>query len=195
MIKVVALSSLFFLMILLDVIFDGLLTDIDKSIYRLSLDWHTSTIDSIFFAITKIGNLSSILMLSIIVTLILIWQRDRVSILFYWVGILGSLALFAGIKELMARTRPSNNIGDIVEMGYSFPSGHATMSMSFVLLVIYIYYDKVSTIYKTPLVLFGLLFTLSITFSRLYLGLHYLSDLLAGLMLGVFWTTFIFSRR
>ncbi len=195
MIKVIALCFIFFVLILLDVLFDGLLTDIDKSIYTLSLDWHTPTIDSIFFAITKVGNLSYIFILSIIVTLILLWQRDRVSILFYWVGILGSSALFIGIKELVARARPSNEIGDIVEMGYSFPSGHATISMSFALAVIYIYYDKLSAIYRTPLVLFGLLFTLSITFSRLYLGLHYLSDLLAGLMLGVFWITFIFSRR
>jgi len=189
---IIATSSISFILIALDVWFDGLLVWLDRLIYTASLSWHTPIGDSIFFAITKLGNLSSIFLLSIAITTILIWQKDRLSIFLYWIGILGSIALFGSIKELFARGRPSNYIGDIVELGYSFPSGHATMSISFSLLVFYIFYDRVSDIYKSRLIIFSILFTLSITFSRLYLGLHYLSDLLAGLALGLCWVSIVF---
>jgi len=186
-IVIVSIAFVSFLLIALDVLFDGLLTQFDQVLNRLSASWHTPLYDSIFLSITKFGNLSSMLILSILVTLILLWQKDRSSILYYWAGMLGSGVLFSGIKEIFARGRPSNYIGELFQHGYSFPSGHATMSMSFALLILYIFYPKVSSLYRSLLLLFVLISPVGIGFSRIYLGVHYFSDVSAGLVLGIFW--------
>jgi len=195
-IAIISIAFISFVLIALDVWFDGLLTQFDKIVVQWSMSWHTPIADSIFLAITTLGNLSSMLILSFIVTLILWWQKDRSSILFYWVGILGSTALFSGIKEIFTRVRPSDHIGDIFVHGYSFPSGHATISMSFSLLLLYIFYSKLSGRYRTALLIFLISFPLIISFSRIYLGVHYFSDVSAGLMLGLFWVSImLFSFR
>lgn len=65
--------------------------------------------------------------------------------------------------------------------GYSFPSGHSIISVSFYgYLITYI----LEHTKKTWLIILGVLFILGIGFSRIYLGVHYFSDVLAGYSLG-----------
>lgn len=84
------------------------------------------------------------------------------------------------IKMIVHRDRPLD-IGLIVETSYSFPSGHAMVSMAFYGFLIYLIYYK----FKNPRKKFfcctflGLVI-IFIGFSRIYLGVHYTSDVLAG---------------
>ena len=84
------------------------------------------------------------------------------------------------IKMIVHRNRPLD-IGLIVETSYSFPSGHAMVSMAFYGFLIYLIYQKVENPRKK---FFGCTFLgliiLFIGFSRIYLGVHYTSDVLAG---------------
>ncbi len=182
---VIVASYISFLLIALDVIFDGMLTQVDKIANQWFLDNQSGTLHNIFFSITKLGNLSTMLILSLIVVLFLLWRGWRDEAKIYLVGMFSSAILFSGIKELIGRSRPSSYIGDYFQHGYSFPSGHATMSMTFALLLFFILYPRSSTTYRYALVAFVLLFSLSISLSRLYLGVHYLSDVLGGLSLAV----------
>ena len=104
---------------------------------------------------------------------------------------LGSTVLFSGIKELVDQSRPSSYIGDFRRHGYSFPSGHSTMSMTFALLIFFLFYPKVTRRYRVALMAFCLLFPLLIGFSRIYLGVHYFSDVIGGFTLGIFWVMLI----
>jgi len=182
---IIIISLISFVLIALDVIFGGMLTEVDKIVNRWFLDNQSDTLHSIFLSITKLGNLSTMLILSLVVTLFFIWKEKRDKIKLYWIGMLSSALLFSGIKELICRTRPSSYIGDYFQHGYSFPSGHATMSMTFALLIFLILYHRSSTIYRYALVAFVVIFPLSISLSRLYLGVHYLSDVLGGLSLAL----------
>lgn len=110
-------------------------------------------------------------------------------LLFYWSGMMGASLLFSGLKEIFHRTRPSSYIGDFHQYGYSFPSGHATISMTFSLILLFLFYQKVSGTYRVALVVFSILFPLMISFSRLYLGVHYFSDVAGGMTLAIFWVT------
>ena len=183
-----SLVALFiFILIALDVIYKGALVAFDQVVHNLSLSWHAPLWDKIFFIITQLGSLAAMLFYSTVILLFLFRKKMQRQIRFYLFGILGSTALFSGIKELVGRSRPSSYIGDFHQHGYSFPSGHSTMSMTFSLLLFFLFYSKISGGYRTALVVFCILFPLLIGFSRIYLGVHYFSDVMGGFTLGIFW--------
>ena len=113
-----SLVALFiFMLIALDVIFDGALVKFDQVMYSWSLGWHTHLLDKIVFGITHLGNLSTMLFYSMIIIFFLSWKKEWESLRFYLFGMLGSTVLFSGIKELVYRSRPSSYIGDFAGMG------------------------------------------------------------------------------
>ena len=88
------------------------------------------------------------------------------------------------IKEIIKRPRPSV-IRLVNESGYSFPSGHAMTSMAFYGLLVYLIYKRVQNKYLKWLLitaLCGLIFLIG--FSRIYLGVHYVSDVISGFIAG-----------
>lgn len=111
---------------------------------------------------------------------------------FYLLSYVGALILYLGFKQLIARERPQSALIDVIN--YSFPSGHATLSMSTVLLVYFIIRTKypMSILNKNFLLLTGITWALGIAFTRIYLHVHWLSDVVAGLALAIFWVTFIY---
>jgi len=100
---------------------------------------------------------------------------------------LSSLALMFILKNLFDRERP---LVPLLEQarGLSFPSGHALMSVTFYGLLIYIVFKgfKNKTL-KWTLIGLLLLLILTISFSRIYLRVHYASDVIAGFCVGILW--------
>ena len=89
------------------------------------------------------------------------------------------------LKRIVERPRPEG-FRIVEELGYSFPSGHSMVSMAFYGLFIYFIYEKVKNKYIkwTSIILLTLLIVL-IGISRIYLGVHYASDVLAGFLLSI----------
>jgi len=100
---------------------------------------------------------------------------------------LSSLALMFGLKHLFDRNRPL--IPLLKEAGgFSFPSGHALMSVTFYGLLIYIVFKGFKNKpLKWTLIALLLLLILVIGFSRIYLRVHYASDVIAGFCVGLLW--------
>ena len=96
-----------------------------------------------------------------------------------------SLILIASIlvkilKEIFQRARPLNSI--IVETGYSLPSGHALISLVFFGSLVYLFLRKKDNLF---LILSSTILVLLIGFSRLYLRVHWFTDVLAGYLIGI----------
>lgn len=101
------------------------------------------------------------------------------------VGILVSVPL---IKELVMRVRPDNAY--IAYADFSFPSFHAAMAATLATLAIYLYSRTRKSSTMRILSAVGFIIASAIlAFSRLYLNVHWLSDVIAGYALGVFWAT------
>ena len=101
---------------------------------------------------------------------------------------LGDLTASRIIKPLVARIRPCNEISlsnEIIHRapcgsGYSFPSAHATNHFAIALFLILIFYDK-----WKPILPIGLCWAFIISFSQIYVGVHYPIDTVAGAILGI----------
>ena len=100
--------------------------------------------------------------------------------------ILGALSELI-MKIIIHNPRPANSL--IQEYGFSFPSGHATMACIFFLLFIYTLKHTWSKPVKVTLTLLSILLIILTGASRIYLGVHWFSDVIAGYALGIFWVS------
>ena len=91
------------------------------------------------------------------------------------------------LKIIVCRERPLD-INLITETGYSFPSGHSITSVSsYGLLLYYLLLSKINKNVKNVLIILLCLIILMVPISRVYLGVHYFSDVLAGASLAIIW--------
>lgn len=100
---------------------------------------------------------------------------------------LSSLALMFLLKYLFQRKRPLSPLLKAAK-GLSFPSGHAIMAVTFYGLLLYILWHTIDIIWlKYLLAVMLIALMIMIGYSRVYLRVHYASDVLAGLIIGVLW--------
>ena len=99
----------------------------------------------------------------------------------------GSLIIMSLLKQIFSRQRPLIPLMEEAK-GLSFPSGHAMMSMAFYGLIIYIIWHEVKRPWLRNIIVIALLLIiLFIGISRIYLNVHFASDVAAGFSLGLVW--------
>ncbi|WP_051492762.1 phosphatase PAP2 family protein [Paenilisteria weihenstephanensis] len=143
----------------------------------------TSKTDIIAF-ITNFGGVAAIVMMTIALLLIFLFlKRYTIAIWFGGVVLVGGALLPWIIKQIIARPRPSDML--ISQGGWSFPSGHATGSTAFYGMIAALLIITVSKLWQRILIgLVALAIILTIMYTRVYLGVHYPSDVTAGFLLG-----------
>ena len=103
---------------------------------------------------------------------------------------LTSLGLMFGLKHFFGRPRPDVPLIFHAD-GLSFPSGHALFSISFYGLLIYLIYKGVKAVWlKWTLIILLFVLAMIIGFSRVYLRVHYATDVIAGFCVGFLWLVF-----
>ncbi len=118
----------------------------------------------------------------IVITLLLsffIWKKysKNDAIFFTLTMIFNGIIIFL-LKSILKIERPLN----ILETSFSFPSGHATTAVVFFGLLSYFLYKN----FKIKSIYIPIFMVLFISFTRLYLGVHWISDILGGIVLGIF---------
>lgn len=139
-------------------------------------------ITPIIKVLTNFGNAFTLIAISLI--FLVLFRKNKAGIAIA----LNSILIFALnqiLKFLIRRSRPSV-IHLVNERGYSFPSGHAMVSLAFYGLLIYLIYKNVDNkVVKWILITLLTLLIMIIGFSRVYLGVHYVSDIFAGFLISL----------
>ncbi len=123
--------------------------------------------------------------LVILLSLIFFYKKTRreTLLLIFSVGTGGVAVKF--LKDYFEVVRPNAVIGDVVS-SFSFPSGHATLATLFFLVAGYLFYKGTENVLHKKIATWGsLLLVLLILLNRLYLGIHWFSDVFAGVFLGL----------
>ncbi len=121
--------------------------------------------------------------LGLILALLLYLRRNLAAIAGLAVALGGSNAAWVVIKELVNRPRPPVALAALIEPGSSFPSGHATNAFALAAFGAFFLWKHLAGPLRLVAALPFLLAAL-IAYGRVYLGVHYLTDVLAGGVLG-----------
>lgn len=160
---------------------------IDKLAYNILVETlRNPTLTIIMRYITKLSNTLFIILFSLILTLLFYYKWDKKKLAILIPTNLATIALINQIlKLIIQRERPVGY--RIIEMsGYSFPSGHAMVSMAFYGLLIYIIYNLVKNKkVRNSLIILNIIIIILIGISRIYLGVHYLSDIITGYSISI----------
>ncbi len=166
------------------------LARIDQQTYALMRELQHPTTDYFFRGVTHLGGLPALLLLGALALAFLILHNRDFSTLILVFGMLAGEALVWPLKFAFERPRPETLIPGLETLSSSFPSAHAFNSLVFYGLLAYFLLGAVRFWESRFYLAFCSSFlVLLIGFSRIYLGLHWLSDVLAGFVLGGCWLT------
>lgn len=140
-----------------------------------------------------ITNITSPIMVIITLLILVLAIKDKKIKISLVINLLGITIINNLIKVIIARPRPEIN-KLVTETGYSFPSGHSITSMVFYGYLVYLTYKYINNKkIKIPLIIFLILLIPTIGLSRIYLGVHYTSDVLCGFLLGIIYLILFIS--
>ena len=147
----------------------------------------TGQLSRLFYGITWFGSRYATVGFTLAGSLALLWQHQRRNALILWL-LLGGVSLFVQVgKRTFDRARPLQ-VAYYPETGYSFPSGHSAVAMTLYGLLAYWAIRRLRKPVGRVLVGLGAAcLILAVGFSRIYLGVHFLSDVLGGYLLGIGW--------
>lgn len=145
----------------------------------------TSALDRFALVFTKLGTTWGVFPASIALMLLMLFLRQRRSLTYLLITLPGCAIVNRVAKAFMQRARPSLWESTFPhEPDFAFPSGHAMSSMVFVAVLVILTWGTRWCWLATFL---GGLFVVTIAWTRLYLGVHYPSDILAGWMIALAW--------
>ncbi len=179
------ISLIVFVFVSIEVLNSGFLTKLDMTI-NLAISLLEN---SLFVDISKIlgfiFDTIGVIIISLIFSVYLwIKKHKRDSVFFVIVILINSLFIFL-IKELVQRTRPLNSL--MQEGSFAFPSGHAATSVVFFGLLIYLALRKIkSDSLRLGIIIVSIFMIIIISATRLILNVHWFSDVIGGIFLGLF---------
>ena len=160
----------------------GLTDNLDQRLAFQAIGQSGSLLTDAFLLVTHAGDMIPVILLGALPFFQPYLRRTLARPLA--LGLLLSTGLNLLLKELFARERP--DLGSLLmESSYSFPSGHAMINATLYLILLYYVWNHLRpSFWRFPAVLFLLAMPLTIGYSRVYLGVHYASDVLGGFLLG-----------
>lgn len=170
----------------------GVTQSVDESVLRWFEGRRSPLRDELMGQITTLGN-GVVLWMLVLVSCVFLWQtRHHWSVYLLLIAVIGGSFLNEALKRAFGRPRP--NVVEHVDIvsSLSFPSGHAMVSLITYGSVAYL----VGRLEPTPRLrrttwAFATVIIFAIGVSRLYLGVHYPSDVIAGFIAGLAWLAFV----
>jgi len=179
------LGSLYIFLEFVDEIAENEIVTFDTIITNFIISFRSPEMTEVMKWITFLGG-QYFLTGAIILTILLLWRKHRKDAFLFGFIFLFGVGLNFLLKEIFQRARPIDSL--ITELHYSFPSGHAMNSTVFYIALCYFIFRNIKnrTWGFVWTLLAGIVVVL-ICISRVYLGVHYPSDVIAGVVAGLCW--------
>ncbi|MDH3560924.1 MAG: LssY C-terminal domain-containing protein [Gammaproteobacteria bacterium] len=174
------------LLILRQVLHGDFMGDLDNYLYRFLQNLRTPWADQLMVFVTQFGAQALLVVVLIGGSLWLTW-KGNIQAALHWIAVYACAGILTFVLKHSAQiARPVDYYG-----GYSFPSAHVSMSLVVYGFLALLVAREIPFKHRwLPYSIAGLL-VMAIAFSRLYLGVHWFSDVLGGVTLGLFWAALI----
>ena len=156
----------------------------DRTILLFARSHASPVLDAIMVFFTRIGSSFVLVPVDVMIFFMLMRRGRRSASAFWMTAIVGAVLLNLFAKHAFARTRPDLWISILPETTFSFPSGHAMNSMAMAATLAMLAWR---TRWRWEAIALLSLFVFMVGLSRVYLGVHYPSDILAGWTAAVAW--------
>ncbi len=156
----------------------------DKPILLFVHSHANAALDATMIFFSRAASAAALVPFDVLVFLTLLQRRDRKNAVFWVLAVGGAALLNLLAKNAFARVRPDFWVSLLPETTFSFPSGHAMQSMAVMAgLVAMTWQDR----WGWPVALVGVCFVFLVGLSRIYLGVHFPSDIFAGWTASLAW--------
>ena len=181
--KIIIFSICILLFIILTYsIFNQSINNIDELISSFIIDIRKDNLTNVMIIITNISSAYSLIVISIILFFVIKTKKIPISVT---INLISVFLISQLAKIIMQRPRP-NGINLVEATGYSYPSGHSMVSMAYFGFITYLIYKNIKKpIPKIILIITSIIIITLIGFSRIYLGVHYFSDIIGGFLLSI----------
>ena len=170
------------------------LTAVDQQLSAWLAANRTPSLTTFFIVVTSLGSTVVGVIIAVVLGVYLLLRRQRYWFAAAMLAIAGGALLNRYLKLAFQRARPEFDDPIITFTGYSFPSGH-TMSATVVFgtLALFLFTRKKDLKWRTLVIGLAILVVVMVAFSRIYLGAHYLTDVVAAIAEGVAWISLSFT--
>lgn len=168
---------------------DPWLTSLDRSSMNAVHSRASPRLTYAMFAFSFLGSWKFVVPVSILLLVVLLLRRAKREAAILALAVGGSAALNMGLKLWFHRSRPSVPWALTHEASFSFPSGHAVTAFCLYAALAYLLARSRQKRFEAIWIAAALLMIFGIGLSRVYLGVHFPSDVAAGYLVGAVWVT------
>lgn len=171
---------------------EGELDVLDQAVLLRAASLRSPHVNAAAVDLTALGSATVLTLVVLVVSLFLYLERDRRELLQLLLASVGGALWTQLLKNVLERERPTV-IPRLVEVaGFSYPSGHSLTSAAVYLTLAFLACHRLRTLSRKAIVIAVALSVMTaIGFSRAYLGVHYPTDVAAGLLLGSGWALLV----
>ena len=169
------------------IVVDGWLAAADQALTDAIRRTVTPPALQVFAAVTVLANTPVLWAMAISGTVILLWRRDYALACVWMAAIGGNGILTRVLKNVFARDRPLFEHGLFAVQGWSFPSGHSSGAVAAYGALAYVLVRSTPVAWHLPIVLLATAIAFTTGCSRIFLQVHYASDVAAGFASGLAW--------
>ena len=161
------------------------MVQVDTAFTQWVFQARTAGVSHFFYGVTWLGSIYATVSALVVASIVLFGQHKRRNVFILWFIVIGMGASVQLGKRTFVRARPLK-VAYYPETGYSFPSGHSATAMAMYGLLGY-WLIRGARRNRGLIGVGAVTLVLAVGFSRIYLGVHFLSDVLGGYLLGICW--------
>lgn len=176
--------------VLTALVINGITKPFDQSVLLWINQHVNNAFDAFFLAVTQLGGVFIIGAVTLALVLYFVLKKKYYKAAFIALSVGGVSVINVLLKTIFDRPRPDLWEWLVTETSFSFPSGHSVASAALALSIVTLLWQ---TKWRVLTIVLAALYVLTIGFSRMYLGVHFPTDVLGGWLLGATWVSLVAS--